>query len=75
MEQISPQAYKQNLQESKMRIAQELGIQLNIGGDNGHLTSRDAGRIGGRMGGRIGGEMVRRMVVYAENHLKENGQL
>ncbi|NLI91154.1 MAG: small, acid-soluble spore protein, alpha/beta type [Peptococcaceae bacterium] len=44
-------------------------------GDNGHLTSRDAGRIGGRLGGKIGGNMVKEMVKFAEEHLKAQGRL
>lgn len=75
MEQMHPQSYLQNLEESKRQIAKELGIQLNIEGDNGHLSSRDAGRIGGRLGGKIGGKMVKEMVQYAEEHLKIHGRL
>ena len=75
MEQMNPQEYSQNLLEEKYRIAQELGLQFNKEGDNGHLTSRDAGKIGGRLGGRIGGNMVRRMVEHAEQQLMINGRL
>lgn len=75
MEQMNPQEYSQNLLEQKYRIAQELGLQFNREGDNGHLTSRDAGKIGGRLGGKIGGNMVKKMVEYAEDHMMANGRL
>lgn len=75
MEQMNPQDYKRNLEEAKYKAAKELGIQYNNDGDNGHLTSRDAGRIGGYLGGKIGGNMVKKMVEYAEEHIKVHGQL
>jgi small acid-soluble spore protein D (minor alpha/beta-type SASP) len=75
MEQMNPQDYQKYLQESKLRVARELGIQLNVDGDNGHLTSRDAGRIGGILGGKIGGNMVKEMVRFAEEHLNASGSL
>lgn len=75
MEQMNPWEYEQNLQEAKHRVARELGIRFNIDGDNGHLTSRDAGRIGGRLGGKIGGNMVKEMVQFAEEHLMMHGRL
>ncbi|NLP45075.1 MAG: alpha/beta-type small acid-soluble spore protein [Peptococcaceae bacterium] len=64
--------YSDFLNNSKFEIASELGIPLNHG-YNGDLTSRDAGRIGGRLGGKIGGNMVKRMVEFAQNHMKNNG--
>jgi hypothetical protein len=69
---MNPEVYARNLEEAKYRIALELGIGLNRQGSNGHLTSRDAGRIGGRMGGKIGGNMVKRMVEYSERQLMMN---
>lgn len=75
MPQMNPKEYEQNLHEAKFRVAQELGIQLNMNGNNGHLTSREAGRIGGRLGGEIGGNMVKEMVRFAEEHLKAHGSL
>ncbi|UWG97046.1 alpha/beta-type small acid-soluble spore protein [Dehalobacter sp. DCM] len=75
MPQMNPQDYAKYLMESKVQIAQELGITFDIDGDNGHLSSRDAGRIGGRLGGKIGGNMVKRMVAYSEEHLARNGHL
>jgi small acid-soluble spore protein D (minor alpha/beta-type SASP) len=52
--------------DTKFEIAKEVGIQLNEG-DNGHLTSRQAGKIGGN----LGGNMVREMVKIAEEQLKK----
>jgi small acid-soluble spore protein D (minor alpha/beta-type SASP) len=52
----------------KFEVAQELGIPLTRG-DNGELTTRDAGAIGGRIGGR----MVRILVRYAESSLAGKG--
>lgn len=75
MGQMNPDDYAKYIEENKRRVAQELGIQFYIDGDNGHITSRDAGRIGGHLGGKIGGNMVKRMVEYAENHLRVNGRL
>ncbi len=75
MHPMSPQDYQQYLQEAKIQVAKELGLQFNMDGDNGHLTSRDAGRIGGRLGGKIGGNMVKEMVHFAEEHLKSQGRL
>lgn len=66
--------YKQYLNNAKYEIASELGIQLNQGG-NPDITSRDAGRIGGRIGGKIGGNMVKKLVSYAENNMKNSGGL
>jgi hypothetical protein len=66
--------YEDYLNNAKFETAKELGIQLNEG-DNGDILSRDAGRIGGRIGGKIGGNMVRKMVEYAQNHMKTSGEL
>lgn len=66
--------YSRYVDNAKFEAAKELGIQLNEG-YNGDITSRDAGRIGGRIGGKIGGNMVKRMVAFAENQLKNSGEL
>lgn len=69
-----PQDYQNFLNESKFEVANELGIKLNHG-YNGDITSRDAGRIGGNTGGKIGGNMVKKMVQFSENQLKNQGHL
>lgn len=69
-----PQEYKQFLENAKFEVANELEIPLSKG-YNGEIKSRDAGRIGGRIGGKIGGNMVRKMIEFAENQLKNKGEL
>lgn len=50
--------------KTKFEIAKELGIPLSDG-DNGDLTSRQAGKIGGP----IGGNMVKDMIRLAQEQL------
>ncbi len=50
-------AKKQNMQNMKYEIANELGVNLKEG-YNGDLTSREAGYVGG--------EMVKRMIEQVE---------
>ena len=40
---------KKALEQFKMQAASEVGVNLNNGGYNGDLTSRQAGSIGGQM--------------------------
>ena len=40
---------KKALEQFKMEAANEVGVTLNQNGDNGNLTSRQAGSIGGQM--------------------------
>jgi len=67
-----PQGFRAALDSYKYEVAAELGIPLQHG-DNGDLTSREAGRIGGRLGGRLGGQMVRRLIEIAERQLAGGG--
>jgi len=53
---------KNALDSFKMEVANSLNVNLKQG-YNGDLTSREAGSIGG--------EMVKRMIAYAENNLKQ----
>ncbi|AIQ45183.1 alpha/beta hydrolase [Paenibacillus sp. FSL R7-0273] len=53
----------------KYEVAKELGIPLQPG-NNGNLTTEEAGHIGGR----IGGSMVREMIRLAQEQLAEKGQ-
>ncbi|MBN6206721.1 alpha/beta-type small acid-soluble spore protein [Ralstonia pickettii] len=50
----------------KYEVAEEQGIPLDEG-DNGQLTSRQAGKIGGP----IGGNMVREMINIAKEQMKK----
>ena len=52
---------KSKLHDLKTEVASSLNIDLN-NGENGELTSREAGSIGG--------EMVKRMIEYAEQNIK-----
>lgn len=52
----------------KYEVARELGVPLSAGGENGGLTTEEAGQIGGR----IGGSMVREMVRLAQQQLSEH---
>lgn len=52
--------------DAKFEIAKEIGVPLKQG-NNGSLTSSQAGKIGGN----LGGNMVREMVKMAEEQLKK----
>ncbi len=63
--------YDQTVDQWKYEIADELGLRgkiIEVGW--GNMTTRECGKIGGRMGGHIGGQMVRRMIEFAETHMK-----
>ncbi len=53
---------KKALEQVKMQAASEVGVNLNNGGYNGDLTSRQAGSIGG--------QMVKKMIESYENSLQ-----
>jgi small acid-soluble spore protein D (minor alpha/beta-type SASP) len=57
---LVPEA-KNALEQFKMEAAGEVGVTLNQG-DNGNLTSRQAGSIGG--------QMVKKMIEKYENEMK-----
>ena len=57
-------AAKAALEKFKMEAANEVGVTLKQG-DNGDLTSRQAGSIGG--------QRVKKMVESYENSMKTNG--
>lgn len=57
----SNESSKSKLHDLKTEVASSLNIDLN-NGENGELTSREAGSIGG--------EMVKRMIEYAEKNIK-----
>ena len=54
---------RKKLQNFKTEVANSLNVNLKQG-DNGDLTSRQAGSIGG--------EMVKRMIAYAENNMNNS---
>lgn len=51
----------------KFEVAQALGVPLQQG-DNGHLTTEQAGKIGGQ----IGGTMVREMIRLAQEKISKS---
>mgnify|MGYP002402641053 CR=1 FL=1 len=53
-------------EDVKFEVAQSLGVPLQHG-DNGNLTTEDAGRVGGK----IGGSMVREMIRLAQQRLSD----
>ncbi|MBQ9832797.1 MAG: alpha/beta-type small acid-soluble spore protein [Clostridia bacterium] len=53
---------KQAMESFKTEVASSLGVNLKPG-DNGDLTSRQAGSIGG--------EMVKRMIAFAESNMNK----
>lgn len=57
---VVPEA-KEALNKFKYEVASEVGVTLKDG-YNGHLSSRDAGRIGGNM--------VRKLIEQAERQMK-----
>ena len=57
---VVPEA-KEALNNFKYEVASEIGVSLKDG-NNGNLTSRDAGRIGGNM--------VKKMIQRAEKNMR-----
>ena len=53
---------KKAMDAFKMEVANSLNVNLKQG-DNGDLTSRQAGSVGG--------EMVKRMIAYAANNMNK----
>ncbi|WAH38526.1 alpha/beta-type small acid-soluble spore protein [Alicyclobacillus dauci] len=56
--------YAQRKSPAKM-VADKLNVPYNEDGDNGNLTTREAGKIGGH----IGGPMVRKLVYLAREEM------
>ncbi|MGP4061361.1 alpha/beta-type small acid-soluble spore protein [Halobacillus sp. H74] len=56
-----------NQEDTKYEVAREQGIPLKRG-NNGDLTTREAGQIGGQIGGRMVKELIRR----AEQQIEDN---
>ncbi|AJY76448.1 alpha/beta-type small acid-soluble spore protein [Paenibacillus beijingensis] len=52
----------------KYEVARTIGVPLRQG-DNGHLTTEEAGSVGGQ----IGGTMVREMIRLAQERLAQSG--
>lgn len=61
-EKVVPQA-ENKLDNMKYETASEQGVNLKKG-YNGDIAAKDAGKVGGNM--------VRKMIAYAENRLKDS---
>ncbi|WNS75058.1 alpha/beta-type small acid-soluble spore protein [Bacillus sp. DTU_2020_1000418_1_SI_GHA_SEK_038] len=59
------QVDKENPDQVKFEVANEVGVSLNKG-YNGRLTSREAGKVGGK----IGGSMVKELIRMAQEQMK-----
>lgn len=55
-----------NADQAKFEIAREIGVPLRKG-NNGDLTTREAGKVGGR----LGGGMVRELVKMAQQSMRK----
>jgi small acid-soluble spore protein D (minor alpha/beta-type SASP) len=55
-----------NADQAKFEIAREIGVPLRKG-NNGDLTTREAGKVGGR----LGGGMVRELVKIAQQSMRK----
>jgi phage-related protein len=60
---LVPQA-EEELRDLKQEVAEDLGVPLREGGDNGDLTARELGKVGGNM--------VRRLVQRGEEALRRD---
>lgn len=61
-EKLVPQA-ENKLDKMKYEVANEQGVNLKKG-YNGDISAKDAGKVGGNM--------VRRMIAYAEQRMKDS---
>lgn len=61
---------KKLLQQLKMEAAAEIGHLDFVRENNDHYKGDVSSRQNGLEGGPIGGQMVKKMVAYAERHMK-----
>ncbi|HHV65063.1 MAG TPA: alpha/beta-type small acid-soluble spore protein [Peptococcaceae bacterium] len=66
---------KKLLQQLKMEAAAEIGRLNFVRENNNHYKGDVTSRQNGLEGGPIGGQMVKKMVAFAEQHLKQGGTL
>jgi hypothetical protein len=64
---------KKLLQQLKMESAAEIGHLDFVRENNDHYKGDVTSRQNGLEGGPIGGQMVKKMVAFAEQKMKENG--
>lgn len=66
---------KKLLQQLKMEAAAEIGHLDFVRENNDHYKGDVTARQNGLEGGPIGGQMVKKMVAFAEQNLKNGGTL
>lgn len=64
---------KKLLQQLKMEAAAEIGHLDFVRENNDHYKGDVSARQNGLEGGPIGGQMVKKMVAFAQQQLKQNG--
>lgn len=64
---------KKLLQQLKMEAAAEIGHLDFVRENNDHYKGDVTARQNGLEGGPIGGQMVKKMIAYAEQQMKQNG--
>lgn len=64
---------KKLLQNLKMEAAAEIGHLDFVRENNDHYKGDVTARQNGLEGGPIGGQMVKKMVAFAEQQMKQNG--
>ena len=69
---LVPEA-KKALEQFKMEAANEVGVTLNAAGDNGNLTSRQAGSIGGQMVNHMKTVRLAKTAVFERQNRIVNG--
>ncbi|AFV03972.1 small acid-soluble spore protein, alpha [Dehalobacter sp. UNSWDHB] len=66
---------KKLLQNLKMEAAAEIGHLDFVRENNDHYKGDVTARQNGLEGGPIGGQMVKKMIAYAEQQMKQNNGL
>jgi hypothetical protein len=66
---------KKLLQNLKMEAAAEIGHLDFVRENNDHYKGDVTARQNGLEGGPIGGQMVKKMIAYAEQQMKQNSGL
>ncbi len=64
---------KKLLQQLKMEAAAEIGHLDFVRENNDHYKGDVTSRQNGLEGGPIGGQMVKKMIAYAEQQMKQDG--
>lgn len=64
---------KKLLQDLKMEAAAEIGHLDFVRENNDHYKGDVTARQNGLEGGPIGGQMVKKMIAFAEQQMKQNG--